>query len=172
MYEFYDVMNFKMHNRSKMHIMKLECSGQLPIGMFAEMERLGTNLNEIDTSDCENSLESLKIIATRLYANKDSLISTSAAAAAAAAAAATAPPPTEEVPEIKTEIPSAVSSPKPIMAAVTVSQQQPLARPIIIEQAAPGTSGRILTTQASQDEASTDSDTVSHHKHLFQAYKS
>ena len=147
--------------RSKMHIMKLECSGQLPIGMFAEMERLGTNLNEIDTSDCENSLESLKIIATRLYANKDSLISTSAAAAAAAA---TAPPPTEEVPEIKTEIPSAVSSPKPIMAAVTVSQQQqPLARPIIIEQAAPGTSGRVLTTQASQDEASTDSDTVSHH---------
>ena len=149
-----------MPNRSKMHIMKLECSGQLPIGMFAEMERLGTNLNEIDTSDCENSLESLKIIATRLYANKDSLISTSAAAAAAAA---TAPPPTEEVPEIKMEIPSAVSSPKPIMAAVTVSQQQPLARPIIIEQAAPGTSGRVLTTQASQDEASTDSDTVSHH---------
>lgn len=55
------------HLRSKMHIMKLECSGKLPIGMFAEMERLGTNLNEIDTSDCENSLESLQQIALRLY---------------------------------------------------------------------------------------------------------
>ena len=74
--------------RSKMHIMKLECSGQLPIGMFAEMERLGTNLNEIDTSDCENSLESLKSIAARLYANKDSLISSGPAVMAAAVAAA------------------------------------------------------------------------------------
>ena len=25
------------------------------------MERLGTNLNEIDTTDCENSLESLQV---------------------------------------------------------------------------------------------------------------
>jgi hypothetical protein len=55
------------HLRSKMHIMKLECSGKLPIGMYAEMERLGTNLNEIDTSDCENSLESLQQIAVKLY---------------------------------------------------------------------------------------------------------
>ena len=47
--------------------MKLECSGKLPIGMYAEMERLGTNLNEIDTSDCENSLESLQQIAVKLY---------------------------------------------------------------------------------------------------------
>ena len=53
------------HLRSKSHIMKLENSGKLPIGMFAEMERLGTNLNEIDTSDCEASLESLKQMATR-----------------------------------------------------------------------------------------------------------
>jgi len=30
-------------------------------GMYAEMERLGTNLNEIDTTDCENSLESLQV---------------------------------------------------------------------------------------------------------------
>ena len=35
--------------------------------MFAEMERLGTNLNEIDTSDCENSLESLQQIAVQIY---------------------------------------------------------------------------------------------------------
>ena len=50
------------HLRSKMHIMKLECIGKLPIGMYAEMERLGTNLNEIDTTDCENALESLQVI--------------------------------------------------------------------------------------------------------------
>jgi hypothetical protein len=55
------------HLRSKLHIQKLECSGKLPIGMFAEMERLGTNLNEIDTSDCENSLESLQQIAVQIY---------------------------------------------------------------------------------------------------------
>merc|ERR1740128_1180413 len=55
------------HLRSKMHIMKLECIGKLPIGMYAEMERLGTNLNEIDTTDCENSLESLQQIAVKLY---------------------------------------------------------------------------------------------------------
>ena len=60
------------HLRSKMHIMKLECSGKLPIGMFAEMERLGTNLNEIDTKDCERSLESLQEIAVKLYNNDPS----------------------------------------------------------------------------------------------------
>ena len=48
------------HLRSKSHIMKLENSGKLPIGMYAEMERLGTNFNEIDTSSCESSLSSLK----------------------------------------------------------------------------------------------------------------
>ena len=51
----------------QMHIMKLECLGKLPIGMYAEMERLGTNLNEIDTTDCENSLESLQQMAVKLY---------------------------------------------------------------------------------------------------------
>lgn len=35
--------------------------------MYAEMERLGTNLNEIDTTDCENSLESLQQMAVKLY---------------------------------------------------------------------------------------------------------
>jgi hypothetical protein len=60
------------HLRSKMHIMKLECSGKLPIGMFAEMERLGTNLNEIDTKDCDRSLESLQEIAVKLYNNDPS----------------------------------------------------------------------------------------------------
>lgn len=55
------------HLRSKMHIMKLECSGKLPIGIFAEMERLGTNLNEIDTTDCKSALTSLQQMAEHLY---------------------------------------------------------------------------------------------------------
>ena len=37
------------------------------LGMYAEMERLGTNLNEIDTTDCENSLESLQVEMVLLF---------------------------------------------------------------------------------------------------------
>ncbi|XP_012232683.1 transcription factor HIVEP3 isoform X2 [Linepithema humile] len=55
------------HLRSKMHIMKLECVGKLPFGTYAEMERSGVNLNDIDTTDCDNSLNSLQILAQRLY---------------------------------------------------------------------------------------------------------
>ncbi|KZC05417.1 Transcription factor E4F1 [Dufourea novaeangliae] len=54
------------HLRSKMHIMKLECLGKLPFGTYAEMERSGVNLNDIDTTDCDNSLTSLQILAQRL----------------------------------------------------------------------------------------------------------
>jgi hypothetical protein len=49
--------------------MKLECSGKLPNGMFAAMEILGTNLNEIDTKDCDRNLEHLQEIAVKLYNN-------------------------------------------------------------------------------------------------------
>lgn len=49
------------HLRSKMHIMKLECLGKLPFGTYAEMERSGVNLNDIDTTDCDNSLTSLQV---------------------------------------------------------------------------------------------------------------
>lgn len=49
------------HLRSKMHIMKLECLGKLPFGTYAEMERSGINLNDIDTTDCDNSLTSLQV---------------------------------------------------------------------------------------------------------------
>lgn len=49
------------HLRSKMHIMKLECLGKLPFGTYAEMERSGINLNDIDTTDCDNSLNSLQV---------------------------------------------------------------------------------------------------------------
>lgn len=55
------------HLRSKMHIMKLECLSKLPFGMYAEMERTGVNFNDIDTTDCETSLESLQKIAQTLY---------------------------------------------------------------------------------------------------------
>ena len=62
------------HLRSKMHIMKLECLGKLPFGTYAEMERSGINLNEIDTTDCHNSLESLQLLAHRLYKQDPSKI--------------------------------------------------------------------------------------------------
>ncbi|XP_046672273.1 transcription factor HIVEP3 isoform X2 [Homalodisca vitripennis] len=55
------------HLRSKMHIMKLECLGKLPFGTYAEMERSGINMNDIDTTDCDNSLESLQLLAQKLY---------------------------------------------------------------------------------------------------------
>ena len=59
------------HLRSKSHIMKLENLGKLPIGLFAEMERIGTNFNEIDTQDCDSSLDSLKKMAAKLWKNKE-----------------------------------------------------------------------------------------------------
>lgn len=49
-----------------MHVLKLECLGKLPFGTYTEIERSGTNLTEIDTTDCENSLSSLKRLAVRL----------------------------------------------------------------------------------------------------------
>lgn len=49
------------HLRSKMHIMRLECLGKLPFGMYAELERSGLNIHDIDTTDCHNSLESLQV---------------------------------------------------------------------------------------------------------------
>ena len=49
--------------------MKLENLGKLPIGLFAEMERIGTNFDEIDTQDCDSSLDSLKKIWKRLQPN-------------------------------------------------------------------------------------------------------
>ncbi|KAK9505474.1 hypothetical protein O3M35_009523 [Rhynocoris fuscipes] len=63
------------HFRSKMHIMKLECLGKLPFGTYAELERSGINMNDIDTTDCENSLESLQILAQKLYEKDPSKLS-------------------------------------------------------------------------------------------------
>lgn len=54
------------HLRSKMHVLKLECLQKLPFGTYAEMERSGFNLTDIDTSDCDNSLMSLRSLAKKL----------------------------------------------------------------------------------------------------------
>lgn len=54
------------HLRSKMHVQKLECLQKLPFGTYAELERSGLNLTEIDTSDCDNSLMSLRQLAKKL----------------------------------------------------------------------------------------------------------
>ncbi|CAD7014746.1 unnamed protein product [Ceratitis capitata] len=54
------------HLRSKTHVQKLECLQKLPFGTYAEIERAGISLTEIDTSDCENSLISLKTLAQKL----------------------------------------------------------------------------------------------------------
>ncbi|KAI1289919.1 Zinc finger protein 40 [Halotydeus destructor] len=55
------------HLRSKGHIMRLENLKKIPFGTFAEMERTGFNITEIETTDCESSLASLKAICRRLF---------------------------------------------------------------------------------------------------------
>lgn len=55
------------HLRSKSHVMKLECIGKLPFGMYAEIERAGVSLTDIDTKDCDNSLASLLVLAKKLH---------------------------------------------------------------------------------------------------------
>ncbi|XP_052873840.1 uncharacterized protein LOC128279161 [Anopheles cruzii] len=54
------------HLRSKLHILKLECLGKIPFGTYTKIEESGMNLNEIDTSDCENSLSSFQRLAIQL----------------------------------------------------------------------------------------------------------
>ena len=44
-----------------MHIMKLECANKLRLGFYADVERLGINLNEIDTTNPESALNSLQV---------------------------------------------------------------------------------------------------------------
>ncbi|KAF2361839.1 Zinc finger C2H2-type [Trinorchestia longiramus] len=58
------------HLRSKMHILKLECVAKLPFGVYAEMERTGYPLANIDTTDCEHSLLSLQDLADKLFAKE------------------------------------------------------------------------------------------------------
>jgi hypothetical protein len=76
------------HLRSKLHVLKLECLGKLPFGTYAEIERAGINLTEINTTDCDNSLASLQQLAQELHekdpsklgaVNPDAIISLSSA---------------------------------------------------------------------------------------------
>ena len=55
-----------MHLRSKSHIMKLENSGKLPVGLYDRMEQMRNNFNAIDSSSCETALESLKSFAATM----------------------------------------------------------------------------------------------------------
>lgn len=54
------------HLRSKTHVQKLECLQKLPFGTYAMIEEHKVNLADIDTTDCDNSLASLKALAERL----------------------------------------------------------------------------------------------------------
>ncbi|CAG9813735.1 unnamed protein product [Phaedon cochleariae] len=60
------------HLRSKLHIMKLECLAKIPFGLYAELERSNSLLTEINTSDGDQCLESLKILAKKVFINDPS----------------------------------------------------------------------------------------------------
>lgn len=63
------------HLRSKTHVQKLECLQKLPFGTYAEIERASVSLTDIDTTDCENSLASLRQLAQRLLEKDPSKLS-------------------------------------------------------------------------------------------------
>lgn len=54
------------HLRSKTHVQKLENLQKLPFGTYAEIERAGISLTDINTTTCESSLDSLKTLAQKL----------------------------------------------------------------------------------------------------------
>lgn len=54
------------HLRSKTHIQNLENLQKLPDGTYALIERAQINLADIDTTDCDISLTSLKALAKKL----------------------------------------------------------------------------------------------------------
>ncbi|GJQ84414.1 hypothetical protein Trydic_g3887 [Trypoxylus dichotomus] len=60
------------HLRAKMHIMKLECLNKIPFGLYAELERSNSLLTEINTTDGDQCLESLKILAKKVFTNDPS----------------------------------------------------------------------------------------------------
>ncbi|KAF5269848.1 hypothetical protein FQR65_LT05894 [Abscondita terminalis] len=60
------------HLRSKLHIMKLECLAKIPFGLYAELERANSLLTEINTTDGDQCLESLKALARKVFVNDPS----------------------------------------------------------------------------------------------------
>lgn len=75
------------HLRSKTHVQKLECLQKLPFGTYAEIERAGISLTDIDTTDCDNSLASLKVLAQKLLDKDPTKLGSNWTAAASADAA-------------------------------------------------------------------------------------
>lgn len=59
------------HLRSKTHIQNLENLQKIPNGTYALMEKAQINLTDIDTTDCDSSLESLKTLATKLKVDQN-----------------------------------------------------------------------------------------------------
>lgn len=60
------------HLRSKTHIQKLESQHKLPTDTYVMIEEARISLTDIDTTDCDNSLASLKTLAERLIKLKKS----------------------------------------------------------------------------------------------------
>lgn len=54
------------HLRSKTHVQRLENLQKLPFGTYQMIEEARINLGDIDTTDCDNSLASLKVLAEKL----------------------------------------------------------------------------------------------------------
>jgi len=150
------------HLRSKMHIMKLECIGKLPIGMYAEMERLGTNLNEIDTTDCENSLESLQQMAVKLYEKDPSKLTSldEPLPAVSTSSDMSEDEDSNQAPEIKEEPMEMTVSSSPPLSRPTPAQSS-LARGPPGPTAAPTSHHERSSFSSSHEDPSTDSETES-----------
>lgn len=59
------------HLRSKTHVQRLECLQKLPFGTYNLIEEARIRLSDIDTTDCDSSLVSLKTLAEQLKPDAD-----------------------------------------------------------------------------------------------------
>lgn len=59
------------HLRSKTHIQNLENLQKIPSGTYVMIEKAQINLTDIDTTDCDSSLASLKILAKKLNVDQN-----------------------------------------------------------------------------------------------------
>lgn len=60
------------HLRSKTHVQRLECLQKLPFGTYNMIEEARIRLTDIDTTDCDSSLASLKTLADQLKTDSGS----------------------------------------------------------------------------------------------------
>lgn len=60
------------HLRSKTHVQRLECLQKLPFGTYNMIEEARIRLTDIDTTDCDSSLASLKTLAEQLKTDTNS----------------------------------------------------------------------------------------------------